>query len=174
MNTNRTIGANPDATRRDDYATPREIYDPIDMIFNFSLDAAASASNHKAFSYITEKQDALNMNWCAYLIADFEKRLCERPTNFNVWLNPPYKGVKAWVEKAWQETRDNNMTVVCLLPPAVDSPWFRDLVIPHAEYFWYAGRIKFVHPTEEKKGPPKGNLLAIFRPPLPNYWHRGG
>lgn len=173
MNTNRIIGANPDATRRDDWETPREVFEPLDKIFQFSLDAAASVSNNKTDLFLTEADNGLITNWSMYISAQFHSAGMT-PPNLNVWLNPPYKGVEAWVEKAYCESYRGGCTVVCLLPPSVDAQWFRKVVVPYADYYWFAGRIKFDHPEEKKTQPTKGNLLAIFRPPMPTPWVRGG
>lgn len=162
VNTNRIVGANKDDERRDDWETPDEIFQPLNNIFDFQLDAAGSEANTKCPRVLTEELNALNLNWWAFCIGAEIK-----PT---IWLNPPYKGAGKWVKKAYEESI-KGCTVVCLLPPSVDAKWYRDFVLPYAEIFWYAGRIKFVDPTGQKrKGPSKGNLLAIFRPPLPDCW----
>lgn len=48
---------------RDDWETPEWLFKELDSEFHFTLDAAASDTNHKCDKYFTKKDDALLRNW---------------------------------------------------------------------------------------------------------------
>jgi site-specific DNA-methyltransferase (adenine-specific) len=49
--------------KRDDYETPRALFDELNKEFGFTIDAAASASNAKLPRYWTKAEDALAQEW---------------------------------------------------------------------------------------------------------------
>ncbi len=172
-NSNAMFGANPKESRSDEWETPKREYEDLNAIAKFALDAAASDQNHKCALYLTEADDALTKDWAGL-------------TNCgNVWVNPPYSNAGDWVRKAeWEAIK--GCTVWCLLPPRLDTWWWHEIVAPalklgNAQAFRYydpskksyRGRIKFVEPPSRKKksGPSAGNVLVVFRPPMPAYWH---
>lgn len=55
------------------WETPQDFFDHVNYLFNFTLDACASADNHKVSAYFSEEDDALIQNWHGV-----------------VWCNPPY------------------------------------------------------------------------------------
>ena len=48
---------------RDDWETPRDLFDRCDAIWHFDLDAASSDSNALCESHFTKSDDALNVSW---------------------------------------------------------------------------------------------------------------
>lgn len=51
------------SSNSDEWATPQEIFDSLNAEFHFTLDAAATAENHKCERYYTAEQDALKQSW---------------------------------------------------------------------------------------------------------------
>lgn len=47
----------------DKWETPQDLYDRLNEIFCFNLDAAADETNHKCDRYFTEKEDGLSQSW---------------------------------------------------------------------------------------------------------------
>jgi phage N-6-adenine-methyltransferase len=95
-----------------DWETPQEIFDELNDIFQFNLDAAAcikSAKCEKWFGPGSElAEDALRENW-----------------EGTVWLNPPYgRGIIKWVQKAYRESLKGS-TIVMLVPARPDTKWFQ-------------------------------------------------
>lgn len=111
------------------------------------------------------------------------------------WCNPPYNDLDPWIEQMLKGAK-NGITIVALLPNNTDRPWFRFGILQskNVEHYFYGGvevirtwesgkkkgrpvyknRISFGDPTaDERDAPGKGNILAIFRPPLPSCWHKG-
>jgi hypothetical protein len=113
----------------DDRETPPCVWVPLDAEFRFTLDAAASVTNHKCPRYCTlggyyiGKQlireaggDGLTLPWSA-----------ER-----VWCNPPYSGLRPWVERAWDENAAE--AVVLLLPNnRSEQPFWQRLIEPYRD-----------------------------------------
>jgi len=114
----------------DDRETPPCIWIPLDAEFHFTLDAAANHHNAKCDRYCT-------------LTGSYERRAGEPhlivPSNGletpwlhnTVWCNPPFSGVRPWVEKAWEET---SCTVVLLLPNnRAEQPFWQNLIEPYRD-----------------------------------------
>jgi len=118
-------------SKTDDWATPQNLFDELNAIHHFTLDVAASSTNHKTehwFGLDHENplfRDGLAMSW----------------ENNRVWCNPPYgRQIKDWVKKAHQESV--NAEIVMLLPARTDTAWFHDYAIRHKVTF-IRGRLKF-------------------------------
>jgi hypothetical protein len=82
----------------DEWATPQELFDRLNKIFRFNLDAAATLENAKCNEFYTKEENGLS-----------------RPWHGNVWLNPPYgRQIGAWVKKAYEEvTRGGRHRLFC-------------------------------------------------------------
>jgi hypothetical protein len=178
----------PNATKKrgvddsiDDRETPPCIWIPLDAEFKFTLDAAANHHNAKCDRYCT-------LTGTFYRRGRVEPE-CMGPSNGlerawcgeTVWCNPPFSGVRPWVEKAWDET---SSTVVLLLPNnRAEQPFWQNLIEPYRDR---PGSILttrnlpkrrpfLYHGTEignrTSKNPPFGCLVVIWdrrRPQLPN------
>lgn len=143
----------------DDRAITDEAFAPLHERFEFTIDAAASATNAKLPRFWTVDDDALSQDWVG-----------ER-----VWCNPPYSNIRPWVEKAWDEWQDDNHAdlIVMLLPNnRCEQGWWQELVEPysrsrlglHVEFL--PGRMRFIRPNAviDKRGdrPPFGCCLLIW------------
>lgn len=85
----------------------------------------AQIKNHKCEKYYTEEQNSLLMEWHG---------VC--------WMNPPYKDMKKWVIKAYNESRKNDTTVVCLIPAKTNTNWWHEYCMK-GEIRFIKGRPKF-------------------------------
>lgn len=133
------------SSKRDDYSTPQELFDNIDEVFHFTLDAAADASNTKCENYYTVDDDALTLDWPG-----------------TVWVNPPYGKyvTPKWVKKGYEESAKHNSTVCMLLPARTDTIWFHDIILKHAiTIFFIKGRLTF---TGEKDPAPFPSMIVFF------------
>lgn len=130
-----------------DWETPWPLFRAIDREFRFTLDAAASDTNHKVDRYWTEEDDALK---------------CQ-PAHEVIWCNPPYgRGLFDWVQAFGQWRTDGDCTVVALLPANTDTEWFGWVWATATEIRFLKGRVNFVGST--KGGNTGGSMLAIYRP----------
>jgi len=135
-------------SQTDDWATPQNLFDELDAIHNFTLDVAASSTNHKTshwFGLDHEDpllRDGLAISW----------------ENNRVWCNPPYgRQIKDWVKKAHHESV--NAEIVMLLPARTDTAWFHDYAIRHKVTF-IRGRLKFGNGMSPAPFP---SILVEFR-----------
>lgn len=133
-------------SNRDDWETPKELYNQLDKIFHFGLDAAASITNHKHPLYITEKDDALKIDWQKLLISN-------QTPNRTVFINPPYnnKGILLKFFNKIKEEADKGLTIVALVAARTETKWHK-IAWDYARYFcFFYKRIRF-----ELNGKPLG------------------
>lgn len=111
-----------------EWETPQDLFDFLDGLFHFTLDAAASVENAKCARYFTKEDDALVQTWSG-----------------RVWVNPPYgREIGGFVEKGARSvfSRDAEV-VVMLLPARTDTAWWHDWVMSAQEIWLIRGRLKF-------------------------------
>lgn len=113
------------ASKNQEYATPQSIFRPLNEEFNFTLDVCADDKNYKVTNYYTLKEDALSKEWAG---------IC--------WMNPPYKNMKKWIIKAYNESLKNNSIVVCLIPARTNTSWWHNYCM-RGEIRFVEGRPKF-------------------------------
>jgi phage N-6-adenine-methyltransferase len=148
------------STGKDDWATPPEVFDPLNAEFGFSLDAAANGSNHLCSAWLgpdSREPDALAAEWASY-------------PGYAVWCNPPYsRGLQGrFIAKAASEAREHGATVVMLIPARTDTrafhshiwdldkhkprPWVR-------EVRFLKGRVRFVGAPASAPFP---SMIVVF------------
>ena len=148
-----------EANEKDAWATPQWLFAALDEEFLFIRDVAASVNNKKCHHFIDINQNALTMDdWLEGM------RGYESLAHKAVWCNPPYSRgmVKAFMEKAYQQCRDNKITVVLLVPATVDAGWWPENATEIR--LITKGRISFQHPVTkvEVNGNTKGSAIVIF------------
>jgi phage N-6-adenine-methyltransferase len=131
-----------------EWDTPQDLFDDLNELFAFDLDAAANKGSTKCEHWLGEgsdlAEDALSVDWKG-----------------TVFLNPPYgRQVGKWVRKARESARDGTV-IVCLLPARTDTKWFQN--VWDAQYVVFIfGRLKFGEATTPAPFP---SVLAIFGDP---------
>tara|TARA_Y100000361_G_scaffold152627_1_gene172517 strand:+ start:2148 stop:2630 length:483 start_codon:yes stop_codon:yes gene_type:complete len=130
------------------WATPQALFDKLDEEFNFELDAAASELNAKCEVYLTEEQNALDLDWSKY-------------ASRSVWLNPPYgRAIGKWIRKAYMEST-KGLCVVCLVFARTDTRWFHRWAMKAQEIRFIPGRITFGNAANSAPAP---SCVLIFDP----------
>lgn len=66
----------------------------------------------------------------------------QRPWGGRVFLNPPYKEIKAWMAKVKEEA-DKGSLIVCLVPARTDTSWWHDVVMTADTIRFIRGRLRF-------------------------------
>ena len=128
----------------DVWETPLALFETYNTEFHFTLDPCSTDENAKCEKHYTLDDNGLYQSW----------------ENEIVWCNPPYSGCYDWCIKALNESRNNNATVVMLLPSRTDTKWFHDIVLPYAdEIRFIRGRLRF---NNSKSNAPFASLIAIF------------
>lgn len=99
---------------RQDWRTPKKVYDILNKEFNFTLDPC-----------LDEILEGRFLNW----------------DNQKVFVNPPYNNIESWIIKA---LNSQNSTIVFLLPVRTSVPYFHEYILTFAdEIRWIKGRLKF-------------------------------
>ena len=139
------------------WETPQALFDQLDAEFGFTLDAAASDTNHKCARFFTAQQNGLHQDWGGQC----------------VFVNPPYGNVETgeWTRKCWLEAQKPNTTVVLLIPARTDRRSFHQYIYDASTYQarpgvsirFLPGRLKF-----ELDGAPVGtapfpSMVVVFR-----------
>ena len=82
-------------------------------------------------------------------------------SNEIVFCNPPYgKEQKKWIEKCYNENKNNNITIVMLLPARTDTIAFHKYIYNKAEIRFIKGRLKF---GNSKNSAPFPSMIVIFK-----------
>lgn len=127
----------------DNFQTPDHIFDQLNKIFNFTLDAACTTEDCKCASGLCSNIgiDALKMSW----------------GGDRVFCNPPFSQKAAFIEKAYNEVINGDCPIVVMVLPSncQDSKAFQKFIKKNFFYETLCGRVAFIDP--ETKQPMKGN-----------------
>ena len=130
------------SSKTDNWATPQDLFDAWDAVYNFELDVCASPDNAKCQTYFTKEQDGLAQDW--------SNKVC--------WMNPPYgREIGKWMKKAYESSRQG-ATVVCLVPSRTDTAWWHDYA-DKGTVFFLRGRLKF---GGSKNSAPFPSAVVVF------------
>lgn len=126
--------------------TPDWLFQSLDKIFRFDLDAAATVANAKCAKFLTKEQDALSCAWTTY--------------GRSIFLNPPYSRgqLKLWLRKSVVES-NAGAVVVSILPGDFGTQWFDICWDGASLLFFMRGRVKFNGIAAGAKFP---TVVAIF------------
>src|ERR1035437_122485 len=99
-------------SKKQDWTTPRTLFDKLNNEFHFEWDLAASKENALCSNYYTKELNGLNQEWLSA----------------SCFINPPFgdSGSKLsdWVKKAYVSTQANiNLKVVMLIPARTNTKW---------------------------------------------------
>lgn len=139
------------------WETPQWLYDQLDKEFHFTLDAAASNSNHKCDRYYTANDDGLAQDW----------------TGQTVFVNPPYgnKETGEWTHKCYMEAQKPDTTVVLLIPARTDRVSFHNYIYdintkaarPGIEIRFLKDRLKFEIDGVPIDRAPFPSMIVVFK-----------
>lgn len=82
------------------YNTPQWLYDYLDNEFEFEFDLAAVKENAKTRFF----KDSLKRDW--------------HKLDGWLWLNPPFAGIRQWVERSYEESKQG-AKIVMLVPSTI-------------------------------------------------------
>ena len=102
--------------------------------------------NVKVKKKIFIKENALDMDW---------KR--------DSWLNPPYENVKLWIQKAYDEHRKWNVSILALLFVKSDTRvWHECILHGKSEILFLEGRVHFWQNGKRSKNPAPYPSAFVF------------
>lgn len=107
--------------QRDDWETPRALFEHHHRRMVFNLDPCANAANRVVENYFSREDDGLRCSW----------------SGATVWLHPPHSEANLWSRKAVIESQKKNAEVLALLPARTWEGWWHDIVIAHAAGIQY-------------------------------------
>lgn len=110
----------------EEWATPQDFFDRLNVVYSFTLDPCATAENAKCERFFDRQINGLSLPW----------------TGERVFMNPPYgRGIGRWIEKAATEFS----LTVALLPVRTDTAWWQTWVEPNprATVEFIRGRLRF-------------------------------
>lgn len=145
------------AKGNDEWTTPKWLFDALNKIYDFKLDAAATRKNALCDTFYTKKENALKKHWC-----------CRGGIRGATFLNPPYgKVVGAFVKKACEESKHTHgahprFPIVVLLPMRTETEWFKTVFESATFLVFLNRRLAFGHPFKKKYSAPFPSCLAIF------------
>jgi phage N-6-adenine-methyltransferase len=113
---------------KDLWETPPHIFNPLNSMFQFTLDPCCTEETAKCPVFFTPKEDGLKQSWAGH----------------TVFANPPYSrgNIDLWVMKFCFEAMCSK--VIALLPVSTSSDWFQKYILGNTIY-WVDKRIRFVN-----------------------------
>ena len=132
--------ANHNENRREDWATPAKIFDPLNEIFNFSIDLCASHENAKVPNYITAETNLLSISSEWLFVTGNTK------AGDYAWINPPYQthgGTGKFIKKAVELCTECGLGLVALIPVSTGTKWYREAVFQNFDAAIFPPRFGF-------------------------------
>lgn len=121
------------SSQSDDYGTPASVYAALHSEFAFNFDPCPLHAT-----------DGLEIEWPG-----------------NVFVNPPYSKLAAFMDKGWRELQAGVAhCIVFLVPARTDTRWFHDYCLKAAEIRFIRGRLKF---NGAKNSAPFPSMIVIFK-----------
>lgn len=137
----------------DNFRTPDHVFNQLNSIFNFTLDAACTFEDCKCPKgfYHDEGIDALKISWGG-----------ER-----VFCNPPFSQKAAFIEKAYNEVINGDCPICVMVLPSncQDSKAFQSFIKKNFFYETLSGRVAFIDPKTKQpmKGNNSGTTIVYFK-----------
>lgn len=156
------------SSEKDDWQTPLWLFEFLDEIFKFDMDAAADKENRLVDVYRSKEDSILTADitgWTAFMNPPYgepekpckpkcKKNKCaKRGFHTDVYI----PGMIDFVKAAHRLSKQNNM-FVCLVPARTDTGWFK--------VCWEADAIVFIHGRLKFQGASSGapfpSCLLVF------------
>lgn len=134
------------SSKTDQWETPQDFFNELNLEFRFTLDPCADKNNHKCEKYYTKEQDGLSQDW----------------KDERVFCNPPYdRKIISWVRKCYLHSMAGNGMAVMLIPARTDTKWFHEYIYnkKNVEIRFLKGRLKF---GGSKYNAPFPSMVVIF------------
>ena len=127
------------SSKSDEWTTPKWLFDRLNAVFQFTVDAAATRHNSMCEDLYT---DGLSVSW----------------EGERIWCNPPYSKIKLWAAKFIEESERADC-IVALIPARTDTKWFQSIAKSADHIHFIKGRLKF---GDGKGSAPFPSALAFW------------
>ena len=132
------------SSKTGEWETPQDFFNKLDWRFGkFTLDPCATNDNHKTKKHYTIDDNGLAQDWGGE----------------TVFVNPPYRNLSEWVEKAYKESQKPGTKVVMLIPSRTDTKYWHKYVMKASEIHFIKGRLKF---GDSKNSAPFPSAVIVF------------
>jgi phage N-6-adenine-methyltransferase len=129
--------ANHTETRRDDWGTPKDLFESLNNVFNFAVDLAADANNTLCPDYCSKEEDDNGFFDCS-------SKVFEHLVDRWCWCNPPYGESKNSLAHWITEISERVPKTLVLIPSATGNKWWHTVVWPKAKFIIFIrGRLQF-------------------------------
>jgi len=139
--------------KSDNWRTPQWLFDRLNAMFNFTIDAACSEDNCKVF---------VEPNHGTRWTQRYENGLDGRWIYERVFCNPPFSKKAAWIEKMHDEVINRGCPLcVMILPMCLDTKVFNKYIngVFHWEHLPY--RVSFLDENNKPvNGNPSGTIVV--------------
>jgi len=136
------------SSKSEEWETPQELYNYLNLDYRFTLDPCATPENAKCEKFFTREDDGLNKSW------EGEK----------VFMNPPYgRDIKKWVKKAYEEGQKPETVVACLIPSRTDTKYWHEYCMKAWKIHFVKGRLKFTNNNIGNNSAPFPSAVIIFK-----------
>ena len=135
----------------DNWETPKELFDFLNDRYGLkcTLDVACTRDNCITANRLV-MEDALKSEWVTGI-------------HFDVWCNPPHSKNEAFVRKAYEQWRMNNINIMMILPAnTVSSKYWHDCIEGIAEYHPIKGRIRFLRDGKPSEYPSRNAYVVVI------------
>ena len=135
---------------RDEWRTPRFVFDWANRRFHFAVDLAATEANALCPLMITKNENAFMQYWHRFHGVG--------------WCNPSYSDIDPWLAKAVAEAH-HGFTSVFLIPAPNGEDRYGAYVFDVAsEVIFITGRLAFLRPDGAPvSGNTRGSCLVVYR-----------
>jgi len=134
---------------RDEWRTPRWLFDWLDRRFQFDIDLAAAHNNALCATFWSKEADALEQPWHKFKGAGF--------------CNPPYSDIDPWLRKAVKEATCGFTSVFLISSPNGENHYGDYVFGVASEVIWITGRLSFVNSEGRAVGGnTRGSAIAIY------------
>lgn len=138
------------ADARDEWRSPRFVFDFMDRRFDFCVDLAASHSNALCPVYITKDENSLAQDWSRFAGPGF--------------CNPPYSNIDPWLAKGVEEARNGFTSVFLILAPNGEERYGKYVFDVASEVISITGRLAYLKPAGAAvSGNTRGSCLVVYR-----------
>ena len=107
MKSTKSVNSSVSSAIAGEWETPDELFQELDRVYHFTLDACARPENAKCQKFFTKKEDGLAQDWRGNVV------YCCPPSGT--------RNLRLWVAKGAAEGKKKNTTVVMLLPVSTDA-----------------------------------------------------
>jgi len=133
---------------RDEYRTPKEIFDGLNCKFDLDVAAPCSGITHVPCSHrFTSQTNGLTNDWIIHQFSPF------------VWMNPPFgkrNGVVPWLRKFFEHGHG-----IGLVNALTSAGWFHDWIDGASGLLFPKGKTRFLRPDGSSARQPVTGIVLF-------------